>query len=425
MKNLYTILFAVCLSFANAQTDSIFNMELINNRSLTDFAYNSEHSFIALHSTRLIRWERDGDTTGFTIPNLRSYSKINRLADGNFLVFGKNSTFFGKVAKIDSTGSVLWETVIDKDGLQASLYSVYEKADNSLLIGGGAQQREMIAHLNAMGDTIKVIYLPTPSFSGIADIIPTADGNYLGAGYTDDYPYAVKFDNNLDTLWTFTEIIFISISDIKAIEQANGNFNLYANKHKVVLDPSGQKLQDTIHLQSFAINNAVEDSTGFLGVGLYGTFSTGRGPGLVQFNANGDSLDGFKYEVPQLIGGSYRSIIQLPNGNFAALGNNRDSINTPNPGEYVNLITIFGESTPNIGIRENLKPQYSIYPNPANQFITINHLEGGIKIYDLQGRNIKTLTSISKGVYNISSLNRGLYIITDQDNNYLGKISKQ
>lgn len=425
MKNLYTILFAMCLSFANAQTDSVFNMELINNRSLNDFAYNSDHSFMVLHGTRILRWERDGDTSGFTIPNLRSYSRINRLADGNFLVFGKSSTFFGKVAKIDSTGSVLWETVIDKGGLQASLYSLYEKADNTLLIGGGAQQREMIAHLSAMGDTLKVIYLPTSSFSGIADIIPTSDGNFLGAGFNDDYPYAVKFDNNLDTLWTFSEIIFISFSEMKAIEQANGNFSLYANRHKVVLDANGQKLLDTLHLNSFAINKAAQDSTGFLAAGMFGTFSTDRGPSIVQFNTNGDSLAGFKYEVPQPISGSYRSIIKLPNGNFAALGNNRDSINTPNPGEYVNLITIFGEGTPNIGIKENLKTQHSIYPNPTTQFIKIDNLKGGIKVYDLQGRNIKTVHSADEGVYDISSLKRGLYIIADEDSNYLGKISKQ
>lgn len=426
MKNLYLLFLALCSIPTIGQTDSIFHMELFHNRQFNDFAYNSDHSFMALTGNRIVRWEKDGDTTGFAIPNLRLYSEINRLSDGNFLVFGKSSTFFGKATKIDSTGTVIWETVIDKGGLQASLYSLYEKPDGSLLIGGGATQREMIAHLTSMGDTTKVIYLPTTSFSGIVDIIPTSDGNYLGSGFDDDYPFAVKFDNNLDTLWTFSEIIFISISEMKAFERSNGNFDLYSNKHKVVLDANGQKVQDTVHLNSFSINKAIANSTGFLAVGTTRRGFNESKPSLVEFNSQGDSIDGFNYEVAMPIEGSYRRILELPDGNFAALGNNRDSTNTPNPGEYVNLITIFGTKPSNVGLQKDALPYLKIYPNPASHQIIIDGLHNNerITLISMDGQKMAEIKPDANGVYDIGKIPNGAYIIMNEVQTPLGKVVK-
>ena len=65
------------------------------------------------------------------------------------------------------------------------------------------------------------------------------------------------------------------------------------------------------------------------------------------------------------------------------------------------------------GLEDNLKSDFEIYPNPANEVITIN----GNSIYqisDLRGRAV--LENINSGKVNIENLEQGIYFISDINN---------
>lgn len=84
----------------------------------------------------------------------------------------------------------------------------------------------------------------------------------------------------------------------------------------------------------------------------------------------------------------------------------------------VSYFTI-GLSVNTLSIDESILPSFSIFPNPANNFITISKQStsaGFIRIFDLNGRLVQTVDSNLSFEQNIdiSSLNEGLYFMTIQ-----------
>ena len=62
---------------------------------------------------------------------------------------------------------------------------------------------------------------------------------------------------------------------------------------------------------------------------------------------------------------------------------------------------------------QELKQRISLFPNPANEYIKVNTSLKSLKIYDLQGKLIKTFTGdFNKGeTLNIENISKGLYLV--------------
>jgi len=62
---------------------------------------------------------------------------------------------------------------------------------------------------------------------------------------------------------------------------------------------------------------------------------------------------------------------------------------------------------------QELKQRISLFPNPANEYIKVNTALKSLKIYDLQGKLIKTFTGdFNKGeTLNIENISKGLYLV--------------
>ncbi len=87
----------------------------------------------------------------------------------------------------------------------------------------------------------------------------------------------------------------------------------------------------------------------------------------------------------------------------------------------------FATSNNNIDVSET-----KIYPNPANDFITISNAEGisSIEVYNLIGRKVKVFTDVTEGsTFDVSDLPKGMYLLRllDEENDVLitKRISKR
>lgn len=65
----------------------------------------------------------------------------------------------------------------------------------------------------------------------------------------------------------------------------------------------------------------------------------------------------------------------------------------------------------------NTDKAFSIYPNPAKDFVVIQSVQAitGIKIYSTSGRLVKSITNVSHNKINVSDLLAGVYFVKIND----------
>ncbi|QBN20508.1 T9SS type A sorting domain-containing protein [Flavobacterium nackdongense] len=84
------------------------------------------------------------------------------------------------------------------------------------------------------------------------------------------------------------------------------------------------------------------------------------------------------------------------------------------------LNTVNLTDTGALSINEVEKSQFTVYPNPANNDVTISNIQGDFsyKIVDVSGKIAKSSTKQASNTINISDLNAGVYFmeITNSDN---------
>ncbi|MGX7666843.1 FG-GAP-like repeat-containing protein [Flavobacterium pedocola] len=93
-----------------------------------------------------------------------------------------------------------------------------------------------------------------------------------------------------------------------------------------------------------------------------------------------------------------------------------DTITNPAPNQNLNVIE---GST--LGLAENTLGGFTIYPNPANDFIHFNHTSGlesvkSVSIFDMTGRKIKTEATLNNSV-SVRELQSGTYLIVFENSN--------
>ena len=87
-----------------------------------------------------------------------------------------------------------------------------------------------------------------------------------------------------------------------------------------------------------------------------------------------------------------------------------------NPGECMNFVIPFSS----VGIGEYPEVTFKLYPNPVDNILTIEKLDGAnkIEVYNAIGKLVKTVDKISTPVVTINTANltRGIYFVTVHNN---------
>ena len=257
----------------------------------------------------------------------------------------------------------------------------------------------------------------------IAD--PTTTANTL------DFPGATKaivIENFLTTYWTST-----------ATERNSSGFVFNEptfGEVKAIFDVDAQKLAE----YEFSLNDQVNDV--FNGT-LYFTFSgaplspsaSGKsfskidGSGTLKLNSSTTltnvirciTIDTLNTVVPlfndiQLIRAQYE-YYQLSAGNMPVFTHTSAKITVPDGAQPLTEFTVVLSSVqPDnfASVKENAKVNFSVYPNPAKESLTVSgdFTGSSAKIVDQSGREIKTISSVTPGtVIQLNELQKGIYFL--------------
>ncbi len=347
------------------------------------------------------------------------------VSDGVLLTGTLN--FKAAIAKMDTNFNIVWSTELSASS--GSGQALLVDGSDFYVSGQAGFSGDFIAKFDANGDTAWYLELPQNSFSSLTDLIKLSDGNFLASGNLDDYPLAIKFDSSGDTLWNYTEYIFISFRKMNAFEKSNGNIVLLGEHVMIELDDEGTKLTDT----DFTINQFYDmhfenDTVYMFGYYRDTMWGSEKLPLVELRNANWDSLGSWTLSkgVYPNASNEFSDAIKTPGGGFIGVGKFRDSVNV-SANTYNILAVKFNDgavpdtntndSTDTVtGIsRQWANSQMMVYPNPANDVLNIaaSFSISSVEIIDMQGRIVLRENYATKNEQlDIQSLEKGYYILS-------------
>lgn len=145
------------------------------------------------------------------------FSAMESTGDGNFLIAGcttsaRGGELDGWLVKINTDGDTLWtRTYQGAPKSYSGFFKIMPVDEDNFLIKGDYGSERWLLKITPSGDTLWTkTFEVGGSFSSYSPIIPTHDGNYLVAGYTDvdeegkRTGLLVKLDPDGDTVWTKT-----------------------------------------------------------------------------------------------------------------------------------------------------------------------------------------------------------------------------
>ena len=126
-------------------------------------------------------------------------------SEGVLLAGSHNS--FPAIALMDTNFNIVWTKALSSNA-SGSAFAVYSDGTDFYASGRHGFSSDFITKFDATGDTAWYTIIPQTTFSQLSDIIELSDGNFLATGNLDDYPLAVKFNGNGDTIWDVYGIYF-------------------------------------------------------------------------------------------------------------------------------------------------------------------------------------------------------------------------
>lgn len=372
---------------------------------------------------------------------------IAQTPDGGYIVVGYTVSNDGDLAgnpapwysewwvvKLDASGNIVWQkamgggnydyaasVVITADGGYAVTgYSQSKDGDVSGTHWGGSDPDVWVVKLNASGD---IVWQESYGGSGEDEansIWQTSDGGYIVAGYTlsndgnvsgihgggsnQDY-WVIKLDATGTLVWQ--KCLGGTGSGTGA---GSGNDIAYAVRQTA---DGGYIVAGTVSSGS-AVNG---DISGYHG-------QTASDYWVVQLDASGN----IAWE--KCLGGNgkedARAVALAPDGGYVIAGTTQYSLE----GDVTGIVGLsYNDQHPWIvklkgngasGISESITElSVAIYPNPANEFITLTNLpsHGTVTILDATGKAVyHSVINTTQGVIDISGFASGVYSVLVRDN---------
>lgn len=378
---------------------------------------------------------------------------IKQTADSGLIMAGYTNSFGNGgydiyINKTDAFGNVSWSKTYGGTNWDFA-YSIQQTTDGGYIIAGGTSsygngnEDMYLVKINATGDTSW-----TKTYGGIEDdearsVKQTKDGGYILTGFTKSVGdimgdiYTVKTNSSGDTLWTYTfkgakeDFSFDIIESIygkyiiagKTKSNNTGDFDgvtieLSLSGKFITIDYWGGSKEDGIQsiTQSPSGRIAVAGYTASYGLGgtdflLYlinpfGSGTYGKGDMEKAFSINKTSDGGY------IMCGTSNSFSPFDHIYLVKTDSNGVS-----SGNIINVIT-------NIKAYSKDRSNYTVYPNPTKDKITVNTINGikikTITIKDILGKTlpIPLITfNPDKIEVDCSSLKNGMYFINIVNNN--------
>jgi hypothetical protein len=431
MKTLYTTLFVLggflSLQAQIMDTNWVRQYDRVSSNSHPQIAEMPNGDYLVSQWDKYYQINTDGDSIDAAIENTSwgiTYDMLG-VSDGVLLTGSFNG--HPAIAKMDTNFNIVWSTEIN--ALSGSGRALHADGNDFYVSGKVGFNSCFISNFDAAGDTAWYLELEQFTFTQLTDIIKLSDGDFLASGNVDDYPLAVKFDASGDTVWTYTEYLFISFMKMNAFEKSNGNIVLLGERVMMELDDDGTKLSDTTFTINQFYDMHYEDDTVYMfGYQRDTTWGSEKVPLVELRNTNWDSLGSWTLNdgVHPTADNLFSDAIKTPGGGFIGVGKIRDSIDiTANT--YNILAVKFNDgaiadtnnndTTDTVtGINRQLAgSRLTIYPNPANDVLSIaaSFTINDVKIIDMQGRIILRKNCATKNEQlDIQSLENGYYVLS-------------
>ncbi len=325
------------------------------------------------------------------------------------------------VYKLDTNYHIIWSTSLNPvSNFGSGVTAIMVDSGNVYVSGSMASKNPFIAKLDSAGNIIWEKTFPQNTFSNLDNLTKLQDGNYLANGNVDDYPLAIKFNSQGDTLWTYSETLFISFNNSAAAERSNGNIILVMGNTLVELDAMGSRIDSSTSFNNYQAA-FIEADTLYL-FGAYNTqqFGGERYAFVETRDLNIDSTNAWLkiLDTHPFADNIFSSVVRSPNG-FIAAGKHRDSIDINN-NTYNILAARFNDS---YSSSHTHIAEYSqslafdqFYPNPASQRIniTLNDVQE-IILSNLTGA--KVLSASKTKQIDVATVPAGVYMIHVRSHN--------
>ncbi|MBK9045440.1 MAG: T9SS type A sorting domain-containing protein [Bacteroidetes bacterium] len=325
-------------------------------------------------------------------PVIESIRSMEVASDGSIYVSGVsrsviNTTalhYDGVVFKLNSMGAVQWSKRYANMGLDIYLYRIKQALDGNLILSGSRNFKPHLMKIDTSGNILwEKIY--SAGFHGNAhDVFCTTDNGFALVGEVTDTTMG----------WLGQTSIFIktdSIGDLEWAKYMGGFGNVSASKIIGTTDKGYAIAGRRIYGSDYVLNLIKTDSLGNTG----GCLDANTNVTITNYN---DSVMNFALTDSSI------SATTVPYfSNFPLIGTEVDICNFQGDAE------------------NDLSSEISIYPNPANEIITITGLNTNsnkrqvIKLNDMTGRTIiiqPLNTDNEKQEINISCLSSGSYILS-------------
>jgi hypothetical protein len=353
----------------------------------------------------------NGDS--ITSGSFNYFSDINKMVNIDDTIYiGAMSQDGPVIAKLDANYDTLWTVSFANSNFGVGVSAILEDGGDIYVSGSYSSSRLFIGKVDKAGNKLWDTGLPQNIFSGLTSLIKLSDGNFIASGNVDDYPIAFKFDSAGDTLWHYTEFLFISFTEAEAFEKSNGNIVIVATNTFIELDPNGNKVSDSTAYNSYYGLEEVGDSIYLFGQNKQQQWSAPYYPYALMVNKNLDSLSSFidSSFIDPSVGNSFTDVIQPEPGIFVAAGLIRDSINIAGNTWNVYLVKFNGVGNPVYIKAQGIKiSESNVFPNPAVDIINFDHPIQSLTIFNASGKLIRKVRLNGSMNFNVQNLNSGTY----------------
>ncbi|MFC1477498.1 FlgD immunoglobulin-like domain containing protein [candidate division KSB1 bacterium] len=373
-----------------------------------------------------------------TIQELERYTGADILqdvfetADGGFVATGtiQNSMWPSSedllIARFNSGGDTLWTRYYDWDGYDRA-QTIVEAADGSLIIGGSVENLSgendfFIFKTTATGDSVWLKRLGGDYNDKCYDIIKTADGNYIAAGYSQSlgaYSYncwLIKFDGDGTEIWNN---LYEGSAARNIRPTADGGYVIARSNGILKIDADGNEVSN-VDQSTWGGDGEIRCFIEITGGGYMGTgMDNYIGPNWTLLNQQflfvklDASMDTVWTRIVGLLesnkGDEGFDIVETPDGGFLAVG--FTAYGEGFTDMYLVKIDASGstaiESRPGRVLKDFTLEQN--YPNPFNPEtrigFTLPKAENvTLDVYNILGQKVKTLVSqmLPAGAHTVS-----------------------
>lgn len=381
-----------------------------NNGDVTGNHGGKDIWVIKLDSSGNLQWQKT-----FGGSNDETAQCVRQTPDGGYIAVGSTTSNNGDilsgnqgsldywVLKLDSTGNLQWEKTYGGGSVDFAA-SIELTTDGGYIIGGYSLSANGNITGNHGNDDYWIVKINSTgtiqwqkAFGGSESdrafsAVQTTDGGYIMGGQSKSTNGDVTGNHGNDDYW----LVKLSSTGNLQWQKSYGGA-LYDYGKDIIQTSDGGYIMTGY---SFPLN-------------IEGTTPLGSNDYLV---VKTDALGNLEWQ--QTYGGIYddfaTAIKQTSDGGYIISGYSSAITNGANYDYWI--IKLVGNQ---LSTHENiLKNNISIYPNPAKDFVTADHLPGEttISIHDMSGRRIFSKKySETKVSMNTSSLTDGVYIIQIED----------